>query len=63
MWQLARDARYYSAAVVEEEGVMCAVVLASKLAEVREPPLCAQSGLILYRTPAAGAVQATASGF
>ena len=33
--QLMRDARYYGAVVVEEEGSMCAVVLATKLAEAR----------------------------
>ena len=37
--QLMRDARYYGAVVVEEEGSMCAVVLATKLAEV-----CARNG-------------------
>lgn len=36
--QLARDSRYYSAVVLEEEGTMCAVVLASKLAQVRLSP-------------------------
>ena len=36
--QLMRDARYYGAVVVEEEGSMCAVVLATKLAEVRPTP-------------------------
>lgn len=30
-----RDAQYYSALVLEEEGSMCAVVLASKLSQVR----------------------------
>lgn len=32
--RLMRDAQYYSASVLEEEGSMCAVVLASKLAQV-----------------------------
>lgn len=38
--QLMRDAQYYSTAVVEEEGAMCAVVLASRLAEVRWKSCC-----------------------
>ena len=33
--QLARDSQYYSAVVLEEEGTVCAVVLASKLSQVR----------------------------
>ena len=39
--QLMRDARYYGAVVVEEEGSMCAVVLATKLAEVWQRPVSA----------------------